>query len=149
MNEDLVFRMGEYEAPIPSGRLYTHSHLWLQGTPASYRTGLTAYAVRLLYDVYFLDWSVQPPVQVGAKQEMGEIESSKALSTLFAPADGCVLELNERLLDDPSIINTDTYGGGWLYRFKTDAKLLTPQQYLDHLTDNWDETKRRLNRGII
>ena len=144
MSQDLVFMMGEYEATIPGDRFYSENHLWLQATESCFQVGFTSYSVRLLQDVYFLEWSLDPNTEVQKRQEIGEIESSKALSTLYAPNDGRILEFNERLLDDPSTINTDNYGAGWLFRFQTDAGLLTPSEYVEVLEKGWEETQRLL-----
>ena len=78
MAEELVFMMGKYEARVPTDCLYSKSHLWLRSEGLRYHVGFTAYSVRLLQDVYFLDWSVEPGSQVYEKQEIGEVESSKA-----------------------------------------------------------------------
>ncbi|QDU37309.1 Glycine cleavage system H protein [Maioricimonas rarisocia] len=142
MPEDLVFMMGKYEARIPGDRLYTENHLWLQPADTAFRVGLTAWSVRLLQDVYFLDWDIDADASVRHKQEIGQIESSKAVSALYAPADGRLLSFNEQLLDDPSAINTDGYGDGWLYLFETDANLLSPAEYVAHLEANWEKTQR-------
>src|SRR5687767_1601962 len=108
MSDSLTFMMGTYKARIPCDRRYSENHLWLQqitGRPASYRVGFTSYSIRLLQDVYFLDWSIDAGTSVVKKQSIGEIESSKALSTLYAPAAGAVLAFNEAVLSDPSAIN--------------------------------------------
>jgi glycine cleavage system H protein len=76
------------------------------------------------------------------KQEIGEVESSKAVSSLFAPCDGHVGRFHEKPLNDPSVINTDNYDEGWLYEFTTDATLLTPQQYVDLLAAGWEKTQQ-------
>ncbi|MEW4531174.1 MAG: glycine cleavage system protein H [Maioricimonas sp. JB045] len=142
MAEDLVFMMGKFEARIPGDRLYSDNHLWLQSCDNAYRVGLTAWSVRLLQDVYFLDWDVDPDTSVRHKQEIGQIESSKAVSALYAPADGRLVAFNEQLLDDPSAINTDGYGNGWLYLLETQAPLLSPAEYVEHLEANWEKTQR-------
>lgn len=141
---DLTFLMGKYEARFPTDRVYSDNHLWLQadGEPNHYRVGFTAYSVRLLQDVYFLEWSIDAHSAVHKKQEIGEIESSKAVSTLYAPADGTILDFNERLLDDPSAINTDGYGKGFLFRMQTDATFLSPEEYVAHLAAGWDKTEK-------
>lgn len=141
---DLFFLMGKYEARIPADRVYSDNHLWLQadGELNRYRVGFTAYSVRLLQDVYFLEWSIDAQSAVRKKQEIGEIESSKAVSTLYAPADGTILDFNERLLDDPSAINTDGYGRGFLFRIQTDANFLTPDEYVAHLAAGWEKTEK-------
>ncbi len=148
MADDLVFMMGEYEAFLPGDRQYADNHLWLQEDREGLRVGFTAYSVRLLQDVFFLDWTIDPHTVVRGRQEIGEIESSKAVSTLFAPADGEVLEFNESLLDDPSVINTDNYGDGWLYRFRTATELLSPSEYLEILQRGWEDTQRMLKGQI-
>lgn len=144
MSDDLTFAMGKYEARIPTDRLYSENHHWLQEAPGGFRVGLTAFSVRLLQDVYFLEWTIDPHTSVRRKQEIGEIESSKAVSALYGPADGKVLDFNQLLLDDPTPINTDSYDAGWLYTFETEAKLLTPQQYIQLLDDHWDDTQRMI-----
>ena len=148
MSDELTFAMGKYEARIPVDRLYSENHHWLQEAPGGFRVGLTAFSVRLLQDVYFLEWTIDAQTRVRRKQEIGEIESSKAVSALYAPADGTVLDFNELLLDDPTPINTDSYDAGWLYGFETDAKLLTPAQYVELLDGQWDETQRMIKGQI-
>jgi len=148
MSDELFFMMGEYKAVVATDRLYSDNHMWLQADGDFWRVGFTSYSVRLLQDVYFLDWTIDPQTQVRKKQEIGEIESSKALSTLFAPADGVLTEFNEELLDDPSAINTDGYGRGWLFKLKTDHDLLAPEQYRQILEDGWEQTQRMIKGQI-
>lgn len=148
MPDDLIFHMGKYEARIPLDRCYAKNHLWLQECGGSFRVGFTAYSVRLLQDVYFLDWTIDPNTEVRDKQEIGEIESSKALSSLYAPFAGRVLDFNEALLDDPSAINTDNYGAGWLFRFHTTQTPLRPDEYVSLLDAGWEETQRHLKGQI-
>ena len=74
MPDDPVFMMGKYAARIPADRLYAENHLWLQAFEGRWRVGFTAYSVRLLQDVYFLSWSIDPQTAVRHKQEIGEID---------------------------------------------------------------------------
>ncbi|MDP1799105.1 MAG: glycine cleavage system protein H [Planctomycetaceae bacterium] len=143
-DDDLVFMMGKYEARFPVDRQYSRSHLWLSRTDAGFRVGFTAYAVRLLQDVYFLDWSIDPNTVVKHKQEIGQIESSKAVSTLYAPCEGHVRDFNAALMSDPSLVNVDNYDAGWLYHFETEAPLMSPQEYFAHLEATWEVTQRLL-----
>lgn len=143
-DDDLIFPMGKYEARLPCDRRYVRSHFWLSPSDGRYRVGFTSYAVRLLQDVYFLDWTIDPGTPVREKQEIGQIESSKAVSSLYPPAEGCVQSFNPALLGDPSLINADTYGQGWLYEFETEQPLLSPQEYYAHLESTWDATQRML-----
>lgn len=148
MTDDLVFMMGKFQARIPGDRFYSENHLWLLPAEGCYRVGFTAYSVRLLQDVYFLDWTIDPNTDVRQKKEIGEVESSKALSSLYAPYDGRVVDFNEALLDDPSAIDTDNYDAGWLYRFQTDIQPLEPQAYVKLLEAGWDDTQRMLKGQI-
>ncbi len=148
MSEDLVFMMGKFAARVPRDRSYVESHLWMQRHGDVYRVGFTAYSVRLLQDVYFLNWSIDPQTRVRKKQELGEIESSKALSTLYAPRNGLVGEFNPELLNDPSAINTDCYGAGWLYEFSTDEPLMSADEYLLVLENGWEDTQRMIKGQI-
>ena len=148
---ELVFQMGNHPAKIPTDRLYAHNHHWLkplEHQPEAYQVGFTSYSVRLLLDVYFLEWSVDPCSVVKLKQEIGQIESSKAVSSLHAPAEGEILEFNAGVLADPSAINTDGYESGWLYTFRTKETLLTPQEYLDLLSSVWEKTQRLIKGQI-
>jgi glycine cleavage system H protein len=91
-----------------------------------------------------LTWNVPAGTTVTERQEIGEIESSKAVSGLYAPADGAIVAFNGQLLDDPSAINADSYGAGWLYDFRSDARFLTTQEYVDLLAAGWENTQRML-----
>ncbi len=142
--DDLVFLMGKYEARLPIDRQYVRSHLWLSPADNGFRVGFTAYAVRLLQDVYFLDWTIDPETRVREKQELGQIESSKAVSTMYAPTDGVVRKFNPALLNDPSLINADPYEAGWLYELETDKPLMSPTDYFSHLEATWETTQRIL-----
>jgi len=141
----LTFRMGQFEAEFPTDRCYARNHMWAQRRGDVVRFGFTAYAVRLLQDVYFLDWTVEPPVELQPRQEIGSIESKKAESALFAPLGGVLTAFNEQLLDDPSAINLDQYGAGWLFEIRgSDDSLLTPQQYLEHLANVWPVAQKTI-----
>jgi glycine cleavage system H protein len=146
--ENLMFMMGEFEAEFPTDRHFVKNHMWASVDPDNseiVRFGFTAYAVRLLQDVYFLDWMIDAPSVIKAGQEIGSIESKKAESSLFAPAAGELLELNENLMEDPSAINTDKYDGGWLFTMKVSENVfLTPEQYIELLDDVWAKTQRTI-----
>ena len=144
--ETLTFDMGRHRASFPTDRMYSQHHMWLQRTDRVdvYRVGLTDYSVRLLQDVYFLDWAADPPVEVTRRQEIGEVESSKAVSSLYAPADGSVTRFNDELMQQPELINTANYDRGWLLELRTDDVLLSPADYVTLLGEIWDDTQRVL-----
>ena len=136
--------MGKFEARFPVDRSYFEAHVWAKPAGDLLRVGFTSYAVRLLQDVYFLDWQIDPDTFVRRKQAIGEIESSKAVSTLYAPADGRVVRFNDALMNDPSLINADNYDKGWLYEFATETPLLSPLDYIKVLEAGWEQTQRLL-----
>ena len=73
MSAPLVFMMGQFAAEIPADREYARNHMWAQRGTAAIRFGFSAYAVRLLQDVYFLDWTIDAGVLLAWRQEIGNI----------------------------------------------------------------------------
>jgi glycine cleavage system H protein len=146
MIAELVFMMGEYEAHFPTDRKYAKNHMWAREDPSGvYRLGFSAYAVRLLQDVYFLDLEVEAGMQLSHRQEVGSIESKKAESSLYCPVDGVVTKVNDALLGDPTAINLDKYGDGWLFEVEsTGEQLLSPENYLVHLEQAWEIAQRTI-----
>jgi glycine cleavage system H protein len=121
--------------------------MWALAQPdGSHRFGLTAYAVRLLQDVYFLDLIIEAGMRLSPRQEVGSIESKKAESSLYAPVGGSVVQLNHDLLQDPSAINLDKYDRGWMFQILPDSlsPLLTPEEYLQHLAAAWEVAQRTI-----
>lgn len=147
--ENLIFMMGEFEAEFPTDRLYAKNHMWAVVNGNAVRFGFTSYAVRLLQDVYFLDWLIDAPSSIKTQLEIGTIESKKAESSLYAPIDGQLVLFNEQLMEDPSSINTDKYSAGWLFEVESDSlQLLTPQQYVDMLDEVWIKTQRTIKGQV-
>ena len=145
MTAPLVFLMGNYEAEFPTDRHYSRNHMWALQQGDVIRFGFTAYAVRLLQDVYFLDWIVSAGTELAEKQEIGQIESKKAESSLYAPVAGTLIRFNQELLSDPSAINVDKYEGGWLFEMRSSQPaLLSPAEYIEHLTAVWEVTQRTI-----
>lgn len=147
--------MGEFPAEFPTDRLYAKNHMWAQRAVADgnnkgeqktlWRFGFAAYAIRLLQDVYFLDWTIDQGAVLTEKQEIGAIESSKAEASLYSPIAGELVELNDTLLGDPSGVNVDKYGVGWLFTLRgAGSELLDPQGYQDHLAAVWEVTQRTI-----
>ena len=122
MSSELVFMMGEFEARFPTDRMYAKNHMWAATVDGGgLRFGLSAYAVRLLQDVYFLDLTIEKGMQLKARQEVGAIESKKAESSLYSPISGNVQSVNPQLLEDPTPINLDKYGAGWMFEILGDC----------------------------
>jgi glycine cleavage system H protein len=145
MSDELVFMMGKFTARFPTDRLYAKNHMWALAEGAGYRFGFAAYAIRLLQDVYFLDWTIDTDTPLRARQSIGAIESSKAESELFAPIAGRLTEFNQAVLKDPALINVDPYGRGWLFDMTSDgAELLSPPDYMVHLEAAWKIAERTI-----
>ncbi|SRR5258707_11771653 len=146
-DNSITFHMGQFVARFPTDRRYAKNHMWAKPLAAGegWRFGFSAYAVRLLQDVYFLEWSIDAGAPLREKQAMGAIESSKAESELYAPLTGRLLEFNAGLLSDPSGINVDTYGAGWLFEMQGQGdSLLSPEEYLLHLRASWAIAERTI-----
>jgi len=145
MPDAITFMMGKFAATLPPDLRYARNHMWLRPGADIHRFGFSAYAVRLMQDVYFLDWQVESGAAVQLKQQIGHIETSKAMSDLFAPMGGTIVRFNQELLKDPSAINVDTYGAGWLFEMTGPIDdTLTAQEYHDFLSANWENTQRML-----
>ncbi len=146
MSETLTFMMGDFAAEFPTDRLYAKNHMWaILKDSQIVRFGFSAYAVRLLQDIYFLEFGIEEQAELKSRQEFGNIESKKAESGLYAPMTGKVVRINEQLLNDPSGINVDKYGEGWLMEMQGDAsEMLSPSQYLEHLAKAWDVAQRTI-----
>ena len=101
---------------VPDELRYTAEHEWVRRLDdgARVRVGLTDYAQDALGDVVFVDL---PDVgaTVAANDAVGELESTKSVSEIYAPVAGTVAAVNEALADTPELLNEDPYGEGWLY----------------------------------
>lgn len=151
------FMMGEFRVALPSRLRYTTNHMWAEPVagqdlhqPNVFRFGLTAYAVRLLQDVYFLDWILEPPTQIIRRQQLGSIESKKAESDLFSPTTGSLVGLNPNTINDPSLVNVDLYGAGWMLEIvpADERDLLDVDAYLKHLDQAWPLAQRTIKGQI-
>jgi glycine cleavage system H protein len=149
MADDLTFLMGKFPAVLPGSLRYARNHMWCRSEGDRLRFGFTSYAIRLMQDVYFLDWQVSGGDTIQELQQIGHIETSKAVSDLFAPLAGTLTAFNAALLDDPSAINVDGYGAGWLFEMQGDgAALWTVEEYHQFLADNWEKTQRMIKGKI-
>jgi glycine cleavage system H protein len=101
----------------PKNLRYAKTHEWasLEGNICT--LGITKFAVEQLTDVVYIEL---PEVgdHVFAGDSFGEIESVKAVSDLYSPVNGEVIEVNEKLIDDPAKITNDPYGKGWMVKIK-------------------------------
>jgi glycine cleavage system H protein len=149
VTDDLTFLMGKFPAVLPGALRYARNHVAARPEGGRWRFGFTSYAIRLMQDVYFLDWQVSAGDAVTEFQQIGHIETSKAVSDLFAPIAGTLTAFNPALLDDPSGINVDGYGAGWLFDMDCACDTLwTVAEYYQFLADNWEKTQRLIKGKI-
>ncbi|MFE3453151.1 glycine cleavage system protein GcvH [Nonomuraea sp. NPDC059194] len=118
---------------IPDDLSYTKEHEWIAGLDdgMTVTVGITAYAAEALGDVVY----VQLP-EVGATFEagdsVGEVESTKSVSEIYAPVAGEIVEVNQAVVDKPDLVNSEPYGEGWMFRVRLSGDpedLLSAEEY--------------------
>ncbi|MDZ7850406.1 MAG: glycine cleavage system protein GcvH [Halodesulfurarchaeum sp.] len=120
---------------IPDNLYYTESHEWVD--PETGKIGITDFAQDELGDIVFVEF---PTVgdHLEADDELGVVESIKAVSDIYSPVGGEVTDVNEALEGEPETLNEDPYGDGWLVELDLDSTdeveaLLTPDEYESQL----------------
>jgi glycine cleavage system H protein len=120
-------------AKIQSNLKYTKSHEWVGVDGGLATVGITDHAQHELTDIVFVELP-----DVGRKIKAGEacavVESVKTASDIYSPVSGEVTAVNKAIVDDPALVNSDPYSGGWFYRIKLTnpvelEALLSPKQY--------------------
>lgn len=123
----------------PNDFRYTKEHEWIKVASDTATVGITDYAQHELGDVVFVELP-----KVGAKltagQSLGTVESVKAVSEIYSPASGEVLEVNESLAKTPEQLNTDPHGSAWLIKMKLSnpkeiSGLMDAAAYQEYITD--------------
>ena len=118
----------------PKDLRYSSEHEWVRVEGGRVRVGITRFAADRLTDVVFVELPA-----VGAKvtfmQPFGVVESVKAVSDLYAPLSGTVVEVNPALVDSPEVVNSDPYGKGWMIVVQPDdlrelERLMPVDQYV-------------------
>jgi len=122
---------------IPADLKYAKSHEWVRVASDTGTVGITDHAQHELTDVVFVELP-----QVGARVKAGEacavVESVKTASDIYSPVSGEVIEINKAVVDDPALVNSQPYGGGWFYKVKLSDPaelnaLLSPEQYREQI----------------
>jgi glycine cleavage system H protein len=124
-------------ANYPADLKYTKDHEWARVEGNLVRIGITTYAVEQLGDVTLVDLP-KTGTAMKATAHFGDIESVKAVSELFAPLSGEVVEVNAALGDNPELVNAEPYGNGWMLLIKPSDpkdldKLLDAAGYEKHV----------------
>ncbi|GAO06516.1 glycine cleavage system protein GcvH [Streptomyces lydicamycinicus] len=116
----------------PQQLRYSKEHEWLSGAEDGVSTvGITEHAANALGDVVYVQL---PEVgsTVAAGETCGELESTKSVSDLYSPVDGEIAEINEDVVNDPSLVNSAPFEGGWLFKVKISGEpgdLLSADEY--------------------
>ena len=129
-------------ANIPENLHYSKDHEWIKvdadGGVAT--IGITDYAQHSMGDVVYVEL---PGVgdKFGTHEAFGSVESVKAVSEVFIPVAGEIVEINDGLNDTPEVVNTDPYGGGWMIKVKMDNPgeadaMLNAAEYEEYLSEN-------------
>ena len=131
-------RTGEYE--IPEGLYYTKEHEWVKVENGKCRIGITDYAQKTLHEIVYVDLpSIRKVLTQNAS--FGTVESVKAVSEVYSPVSGEVVERNEKLINMPELVNQDPYGAGWIVVVKPSrlddelGTLLTDSDYVKFLDE--------------
>ena len=98
---------------LPDHLRYSSDHEWLKPEGSRARIGITDYAQDSLGDVVFIQLPAVGDT-VAAGETIGEVESTKSVSDVYAPVSGSVVAVNDALVDSPQLLNDDPYGDGWI-----------------------------------
>jgi glycine cleavage system H protein len=135
--EDLIVEIGRKKYIIKKDRRYTETDEWALLSGNIVIMGITDYAQKELKDIVGVELP-EKNKRVKKGEELGVIESVKATSEYYAPVSGEIIEVNEKLLEEPELLNIDPYGEGWIVKIKPENideynTLLTPEQYAEHI----------------
>ena len=106
---------------IPNDIKYTESHEWVRVEGDLAFVGITDYASTQLGDIVFLEIETEGE-ELESREAYGSIEAVKTVSDSYMPISGKVIEVNQNAIDDPSIVNKDPYGDGWLIKIQIKDK---------------------------
>ena len=109
---------------VPKELRYTTDNEWIQVAEDHIAIGVTDYAQQALGDIVYVELP-EPGVSIAAGATFGVIESVKAVSDLYAPVTGVVMEVNELLATRPEVVNSDCYGEGWILRLELSDDIAT------------------------
>jgi glycine cleavage system H protein len=124
---------------FPDYLKYTKEHEWARIDNGSVVIGITDYAQDSLGEVVYVELP-EEGAKVAMSETFGVIESTKAVSDLYSPVSGTVVEVNDTLLDSPELINEDPYDEGWILRIEMSApeeleKLLNAEAYISFIEE--------------
>ena len=118
---------------IPKDLKYAKSHEWVRVSAAEATVGITDHAQHELTDVVFVELP-EPGKKFKAGESCAVVESVKTASDIYSPVSGAIVAVNKAVVDNPALVNSEPYAGGWFYKIKLSNpgeldQLLTPDQY--------------------
>lgn len=117
---------------VPSNLRYTKDHEWVLIKGSTVRVGITDYAQDALGDIVFIQLP-DAGSAVSPNDGLGEIESTKSVNDVYAPVGGTVISVNEALVDNPELLNSDPYESGWICEIEVsnidESVLMTSEEY--------------------
>ena len=124
---------------IPEDLLFTSDHEWIRVQDDVITIGITEFAQEQLGDVVYVELPDEGQ-EIDAEDAFGSVESVKAVSEIYSPIGGTVVEVNELLEDSPEKVNTDPYGDGWMVQLSTGdtsdlSSLMSPEAYEEYLSE--------------
>jgi len=125
-------------ANVPSDLKYAKSHEWVRVSGDEAIVGITDHAQHELTDVVFVELP-EPGRKIKAGEACAVVESVKTASDIYSPVSGEVTAVNKAVVDNPALVNTEPYAGGWFYQIKLSDpgelnSLLTPELYTAQIT---------------
>ena len=126
------------EYVVPENLYYTKEHEWLKIEDDTATMGITDYAQKSLHEIVFVDL---PEIKRKVRQmePIGTVESVKAVSEIYTPISGEIMEVNKELNEKPELVNQDPYGKGWIAKIRPEKldeeikNLLDPEKYREYL----------------
>ncbi len=124
---------------IPEDLLYTSDHEWIRVQDDVITIGITEFAQEQLGDVVYVELP-DLEQEIDAEDAFGSVESVKAVSEIYSPIGGTVVEVNDLLEDSPEKVNTDPYGDGWMVHLSASdtsalESLMSPEAYEEYLAE--------------
>ena len=148
MGESIPYRRSRFVTDLPAERRYTAAHYWLaEEAQGVWRVGFTKFAAWLLGDLVEYEFSVTAGAAVAAGQDIGWVEGLKSLTTIYSLAEGEFLDTGNGISADITLIDSDPYQRGWLYRVRGKAAVDTVDVHgymalLDEAVDNAVRNRR-------
>jgi len=104
---------------IPQDLKYTEEHEWVRMEGSVGVCGITDYAQEMLTDIVYVELP-EVDIEIGQGEQVAVVESVKAVSDVYAPLSGTIVEINEELEDSPEMLNDDPYGEGWIFKIEVE-----------------------------